>query len=252
MNGAPTRPCADPVEEAHRLLRLAGSRGLSARLLGGVAVVLSVDGPLPPGLQRPYKDLDFVTINKDAAKFNALLVEAGYEADERFNTLHGAQRLLHYDRVNAKQLDTFIDSFAMCHTLDLGKRLPADRDTLTPADLLLTKLQIVEVNDKDLIDSIALLLFHPISEADPQSIRLDELRPILRSDWGWYTTITDNLAKVANRLESVDLAESQKSLVVNRVAALGAAIRDFPKTLKWTMRSKVGKKIPWYDLPEEA
>ena len=163
-------------------------------------------------MQRVYKDLDFVTVKKDAARFNALLVEAGYEADEQFNTLHGAQRLLHYDRVNGKQLDTFVDSFAMCHTLDLSKRLPTDGDTLTPADLLLTKLQIVEVNDKDLLDSIALLLFHPISESEPHTIRLDELRPILRSDWGWYTTITDNLAKVADRLAgSRSCRESEKS-----------------------------------------
>jgi hypothetical protein len=103
-----------------------------------------------------------------------------------------------------------------------------------------------------LIDSIALLLFHPISESKPHTIRLDELRPILRSDWGWYTTITDNLAKVTDRVAGVDLAENQKSLVVERIIELDEAIRGFPKTMKWTLRSKVGLKMPWYDLPEEV
>jgi hypothetical protein len=252
MNIATPPPSSDPVTEARRILELARLQGVTVRLLGGLAVVFSAGGPLPPGLQRVYKDLDFVTIKKDAAKFNALLVEAGYEADAQFNTLHGAQRLLHYDRVNGKQLDTFVDTFAMCHTLDLSKRLPIDSDTLTPADLLLTKLQIVEVNDKDLIDSIALLLFHPISESDRRTIRLDELRPILRSDWGWYTTITDNLAEVADRVARVDLTQNQKNLVLERIAELDAAIESFPKGVKWTLRSKVGRKMPWYDLPEEV
>ena len=103
----------------------------------------------------------------DAARWRGLLDGHGYTADTQFNTLHGAQRLLHYDPAHQRQLDTFVSSFAMCHALDLEDRLPAGSATLAPADLLLTKLQIYEVNDKDLIDAIALLLSHPVG-ADGQ------------------------------------------------------------------------------------
>jgi hypothetical protein len=246
-----TQPLADPIAEARRLAGLARSAGLTVRLLGGVAVALRAGAELPPGLRRTYKDLDFVTLRNDAAPFNSLLTDAGYQPDEEFNRLHGAQRLLHYDPVNRKQLDTFVGTFAMCHVLDLSKRLPADGETLSPGDLLLTKLQIVEVNDKDLVDTIALLLCHPIGEHDPHSIDLAELRPILRADWGWYTTITDNLAKVDDRLSNIDLDDEDKRRVHARITELSVAIRAFPKTMKWMLRSKVGRKVPWYELPEE-
>jgi hypothetical protein len=247
-----TSPLADPIAEARRLGALATTAGLEVRLLGGVAVAIRAGGQLPTGLQRSYKDLDFVTIKGHAAQFDSLLVNAGYEPDDQFNRTHGAQRRLHYDRVNGKQLDTFVGTFEMCHVLDLARRLPPHSETLTPADLLLTKLQIVEVNDKDLIDTIALLLFHPIDEMGPDAIALDQLRPVLGAEWGWYTTITDNLAKVAARLASVDLPEGDKQLVGTRVDDLVSAIAAFPKTMKWKLRAKVGRKMPWYDLPEEV
>lgn len=247
-----TTPLADPVAEARRLTALASAAGLTVRLLGGVAIAIRAGAALPGGLRRTYKDLDFATVRGDAARFDALLVDAGYEADEQFNRIHGAQRRLHYDRANGKQLDTFVDTFAMCHVLELARRLPPRGQTLTPADLLLTKLQIVEVNDKDLVDTIALLLCHPIDEAGADVIALDELRPLLRADWGWYTTITDNLAKVAARLATVEVPDADKDLVSARIDELLTALRAFPKSMKWTLRAKVGRKIPWYDLPEEV
>jgi hypothetical protein len=247
-----TTPLADPIAEARRLAALAATAGLKVRLLGGVAVAIRANDQLPAGLQRSYKDLDFLTVKGHAAQFDSLLVDAGYEPDDQFNRLHGAQRRLHYDRANGKQLDTFVDSCAMCHSLELARRLPDDGMTLSPADLLLTKLQIIEVNDKDLIDTIALLLFHPIEEAGAEVIALDQLRPVLRADWGWYTTITDNLAKVGTRLATMDLPEPDGQVVRRRIDELIAAITAFPKSMKWTLRSKVGRKVPWYDLPEEV
>jgi hypothetical protein len=247
-----TEPLADPIAEARRILDLAAAQQLTVRLLGGVAVALRADVALPPPLTRTYKDLDFVTLRRHAAPFNALLVAAGYVADDQFNTLHGAQRLLHYDRANGKQLDTFVDTFAMCHELDLRKRLPSDADTLSPADLLLTKLQIVEVNDKDLIDTIALLLTHPVAPSGADTISLETLCATLGSDWGWYTTITDNLAKVDARLEGAGLDDAASRLVRERLDALGSAIESCPKSMKWKMRAKVGRRVPWYDLPEEV
>ena len=131
----------------------------------------------------------------DAARWRGLLDGHGYTADTRFNTLHGAQRLLHYDPAHQRQLDTFVSSFAMCHALDLEDRLPAGSATLAPADLLLTKLQIYEVNDKDLIDAIALLLSHPVGADGQPSLDTRRLAKVTSTDWGWYTTLTDNLAK---------------------------------------------------------
>jgi predicted GNAT family acetyltransferase len=140
----------------------------------------------------------------------------------------------------------------MCHVLNFKGRLPAGSRTLAPADLLLTKLQIVEVNDKDLIDSVALVLKHPISQNDQDSIDLRMLREVVGDQWGWYTTISDNLVKVAQRLSTVGLSDAETETVSARVQELQAAMEAFPKTLKWRARSIVGRKVPWYDLPEEV
>ncbi len=245
-------PLLDPIGEARRLTGLAHKEGVMPFLLGGVAIAIRAEGRLPAGLQRTYKDLDFVILRHDTSKWAQILERAGYTSDVEFNRLHGAQRLLHYDMANSKQLDTFIDIFAMCHVLELADRLPTQGETLTPADLLLTKLQIVEVNDKDLIDAIALLLMHPLGQHSEHVVDLTALAGVLRNDWGWYTTISDNLSKVGLRLKTVDLDEDQKATVRDRLDELQNALVSFPKTLKWKLRATVGRRIPWYDLPEEV
>jgi len=245
-------PAADLLTEARRLHGQAEMAGLTARLLGGAAVALSAPGPLPPALQRPYKDLDYVVRRADAARWRDLLDANGYAADTQFNALHGAQRLLHYDLAHERQLDTFVSSFAMCHSLDLEDRLPAGSATLAPADILLTKLQIFEVNDKDLIDSIALLLSHPVTSDGAPGIDAGRLARVTGADWGWHTTLTDNLAKVAQRLPAAGLSDEQAGLVARRVEQVTEALADAPKTLKWRARAKIGRRVPWYDLPEEV
>ncbi|HEY3545834.1 MAG TPA: hypothetical protein VGK17_07045 [Propionicimonas sp.] len=246
-----TETSASPQEEATRLFALAQQRGITVRLLGGVAVALAAGGPLPEGLQRVYKDLDYVVARKDAHTWAILLEASGYVADVQFNSLHGSQRLLHYDTANNKQLDTFVAEFAMCHVLNLERRFPKDAVTLAPVDLLLTKLQVVEVNDKDLVDTVALLLTHAVGE-QPGDLSPSSFAGVVAADWGWYTTITDNLAKVATRVESVGLSDEQQSLVRGRVDALVGTAAAAPKSLKWRARSVVGRRMPWYDLPEEV
>jgi hypothetical protein len=245
-------PTTDLLGEAHRLHNQAKAAGITARLLGGAAVALSAPTPLPAALQRPYKDLDYVVRRSDAARWRDLLDTNGYTADAHFNTLHGAQRLLHYDLVNQRQIDTFVSSFAMCHSLDLEDRLPAGLATLAPADILLTKLQIFEVNDKDLIDTIALLLSHPVTTSDNSGIDTGRLAKITGSDWGWHTTLTDNLAKVSQRLSTAGLSNEQVEQVAQRIEQINNTLATAPKTLKWRARAKVGRRVPWYDLPEEV
>jgi hypothetical protein len=221
-------PAQDLLAEARRLHTLAEATSITARLLGGAAVAISAPAPLPAALQRPYKDLDYVVRRADAARWRDLLDTNGYTADTQFNTLHGAQRLLHYDPVNKRQIDTFVSSFAMCHSLDLEDRLPHGAVTLAPADILLTKLQIYEVIDTR------------------------RLAKVTGSDWGWHTTLTDNLAKVSQRLPTTGLTSEQSDVVAQRIEEITSALAAAPKSLKWRARAKVGRRVPWYDLPEEA
>ena len=247
-----TVPSAEPIAEARRLHASAEREGIAARLLGGAAVALSTDVPLPAVLQRPYKDLDYVVRRSDARRWREFLESNGYEADAQFNALHGSQRLLHFDAVNNRQLDTFVSTFAMCHTIDLEDRLPPDSPTLAPEDILLTKLQIFEINDKDLIDSIALLLSHPVTSGGEPGISSERLAKVVGNDWGWFTTVADNLDKVAARLQTVGLEEADAQTVSARLAEVNEVMATAPKSIRWRARARIGRRLPWYDLPEEV
>jgi hypothetical protein len=37
-----------------------------------------------------------------------------------------------------------------------------------------------------------------------------------------------------------------------RIEVLRSAIDEAPKSRRWRMRSRLGRRMPWYDLPEEV
>jgi hypothetical protein len=245
-------PLADVTAEARRLLEAANREQVTIRLLGGVAIALLARGPIPEPLRRTYGDIDLVTRREDVSRLRPLLEGLGYTANRRFNSLHGARRLLYYDETNGRQLDVFVGTFKMCHELGLNDRLQLAQETLTPADVLLTKLQIVEINRKDLLDAITLLHECPVTaRAQPGAIDLERLTDVASKDWGWYTTLTDNLARippvVAETLDGTDAM-----LATQRTEAIRAALEQAPKSLGWKMRAGLGRRVQWYELPEEV
>ncbi len=143
----------------------AAAHSVPVRLIGGVAIWLRASPAARAALGRSYPDIDLVAHKKQARKLRAVLEEAGLEPERVFNATHGARRLL-YHGPGGWQVDIFLDTFEMSHTLDLGTRLEAEPETLAAAELLLTKLQIAEVNRKDLSDT-AMLLWDHAARAPP-------------------------------------------------------------------------------------
>jgi len=249
-----TVPLDDVVVEGRRLVESAPD--LRIRLLGGVGVALHDHRQVPAALERGYGDLDVVVPPKSTRQTTAAMTAAGYVPNERFNALHGAQRMLFYDTLNKRQVDVFVGVFAMCHRLDLSRRLDQHPYSLDAADLLLTKLQIHEINRKDLVDAVRLLFTHENADiagghGRTDVMSLDRLRSVTSSDWGWFTTVTDNLRMV--RAAASDLLEAEDAEVVEtRADEIDASLRTAPKSMRWKARSVVGRKTPWYELPEEV
>ena len=247
-------PVADITEEARQLLAGCSAENVTARLIGGLAVAWHQHKPTPPDLQRPYADIDIVIGRKEGRAANGALLRLGYVPNDRFNALHGDRRLLFYDQANDRQLDVFVGSFAMCHALELSSRLNMLPDTLSIADLLLTKLQIVEINAKDLIDAVQLLRNHAVGREDKpgmDEVSLDRLCAVTSNDWGWYTTLSDNLAKaVAFAPDKLD--ERDCGTVTSRAEEIQQAIDQAGKSLRWKARARLGRHSRWYELPEEV
>jgi hypothetical protein len=248
----PLTPLRDILDEARRLNAAAMQHGIAARLLGGAGVALHAHATIPSPLRRAYRDLDYVVARASWTAWHDMLPGFGYEPDLPFNTLHGRQRLLHFDRSNGRQLDTFVGSFEMCHVLDLDDRINSSGPSLAPVDLLLTKLQVVEINNKDITDVLLLLADHPVVSGDPEGVDPGRLASVLGGDWGWYTTVTDNLAIVAASTEKMDLDDELGDHLRTQLDALRAAADSAPRSLRWRMRSLIGRRAPWYDLPEEV
>ena len=242
-------PVADVIAEAERISAAARAGKVPVKLVGGAAVNLHSRSARQAPLKRKYGDLDFVASSRQQASVQKLFESLGYEGDRRFNTLNGHQRLLYLDGVNGRQIDIFIDRMKMCHVIELADRLGGDDACLTPADLLLSKLQVFEVNMKDLVDSIALLLDHPIADHDDDAINAAYLAQLLSQDWGLYRTLQLNTARVRDAAKELPVPADT---VNQRLDQLWERVDAHPKSLKWRLRAKVGDRMSWYELPEEV
>jgi hypothetical protein len=246
---ATSQPAADVIAEAERIAGAALKGRVAVKLVGGAAVNLHSSSATRPPLRRKYGDLDFVAASKQRAAVQKLFESLGYEGDLRFNTLNGHQRLLYLDGVNGRQVDIFIDRMKMCHVIELAGRLGHDGATLTPADLLLSKLQVYEINMKDLVDTTALLLDHPIADHDDDAINAAYLARLTSEDWGLHRTLQLNTRRVRDAVKELDV---DADLVSKRLDELWERIDARPKSLKWRLRARVGDRMSWYELPEEV
>ena len=242
-------PLEDPIAEAGRIGVAAKQAGVKVKLLGGAGINLHSPSAGRPPLKRKYGDLDYAIAKKQRKGVLDLFPTLGYEANDRFNLMNGDRRLYFYDAAHSRQVDIFIDVFKMSHVIDLRGRLDGDGPCATPSDLLLSKLQIYEVNRKDLVDVIALLLDHPIAEGVDDAIDPRYIARLACEDWGLCRTVQLNIAKLIQTLDELDV---NRELVRSRVKELWAAVEAGPKPLRWKLRAQVGDRMPWYELPEEV
>ena len=249
MTEAPKSPLsADIREEAARLGGLLLSAAIPARLMGGLAVWLSSPSVRSGPFARSYADMDYVVAAKGAGQLKTLLLAQGYLPDQFFNALHGATRLYFQAPDERWSIDVVVDELAMSHKLDLRGRLTGAELTIGLADLLLTKLQVWEINRKDLGDALCLLADHPLDQA---GIDPGRVAAVLGGDWGFCHTVERNLESVAELWAKEPLARTPFD-VASQVSALKAIIERAPKSLAWRARARVGERIRWYETPEEV
>ena len=242
---------ADPLEEAQRLLERVAGNGLALRLLGGVAVRLRAGPTVPSCFQREYGDLDFVCTRKQGSAVVRFFGEASYEPQTAFNALQGHERLLFYDAEHGRKVDVFVGTFRMCHTIPLADRLTVDDATIPLAELLLTKLQVYELNEKDVRDALLLLHAHELTD-DDRGLNAARVAELCAADWGLWRTITGNLAACAEHIGNYELDDGARERILARCDDLRRRIDEAPKSRGWRMRAKIGERKRWYELPEEV
>ena len=243
----------DLLSDAKALIDLAAERSIALRLVGGLAIrFLTPD--LPPR-SRMGQDLDFASASSTRRALTDMLTEQGYDPDKNFNALYGNKQLYFAHGNTGLAIDVLIDKLHMCHTLEFADRLTRMAYTLDAVDLLMSKLQIVELNEKDADDCLRLLMtFRLEDSADPDAIDLRVFRSLVGDDWGWWRTVTMNLERIAALLGdgARPAIAGGKFDPRTQLQTLSDAAESAPKSRRWKMRAKIGERKRWYDVPEET
>ena len=243
----------DILDEMNRLLEAARANSILLRAIGGLAIRVK-SGDMQKFFTRVYRDLDFVVAEADRKKIEPFFQEMGYEPNRRFNLLNGSKRQIYLDPNSERHVDVFVGKFEMCHKIPMNDRLQLDPITVSLADLLLSKAQIVDLNHKDALDIASILLFNETGNDDDGRINLDYIGRLCGQDWGLYKTTSINLKRVEEIIgdEKLNLSGAERGLILKRIAEIDQALEATPKSLAWQMRDKVGTRVRWYEEVEEV
>jgi len=248
---AATTPLADIVAETHRIIECAENQGIILRLFGGMAIRSHSPSATHRNLERKYADIDFMGLKKQAGSIKKLFPKLGYVPREIFNAMAADKRLIFNDIEHERRVDIFLDIFKMAHRFDFRERLSADKPTIPLADLLATKLQVVQITEKEYKDVITLILDHKIGDTDaPETINGTHLAQLSR-DWGIYKTFNVNIKNILKALSNYKLEPKDQEIVQERLEDLHSRIENTPKSLRWKLRAKIGEKKQWYELVEQ-
>lgn len=203
-------------------------------------------------LGRSFTDIDFASYAKQSTKISELLVALGYEEDFIVSRLYGRNRLLFHDNNNKRHCDVFLDKLEFCHDVSFEDRLEMDYPTIPLAELLLEKMQIVKLNEKDIIDTIMLLREHQIGDGDRETINATRIAGLCAGDWGLWKTVTTNLQRVEEFSTTIgQLTNEDRADISSKSKTLQKRIEDEPKTFRWKLRAGIGEKSKWYRDVEE-
>ena len=230
-------------------MTLARESGVTLRLLGAVAFARRCPNHayLRERLGRHFTDIDFAAYGREAERIRHLFAGAGYFDDPHVYVASEGSRLVAEHPGMGMHVDVFLDKLEFSHTVVWKDRLEIDPETIPLAEMLLQKMQIVQINEKDLIDTITLLLEYPLGDTDDDTVNIDRVAAICAKDWGWWRTLTMNLDKVRRMAEHYEeLTDEETRRVSAQVQAGLERIEAEPKSMSWKLRAKVGDHKKWY------
>jgi len=249
-------PLSNFVEEAQRIVDAGRRDDITLRIMGATAIKIHCPrfSSLQESLAREISDIDLMAYSSQKDEIINLLLRLGYKFDRRsLMMMRYFNRYIFDDPVNNRHVDVFFDKLEMCHTIDFKDRLEVDYPTISLADLLLEKLQIVKIAEKDVKDCIILIREHDVGEGDEETVNMKYISNILSKDWGFYYTSKLNLGKIKTLLKNYDaIKPSDRSDILQKIGLLEVEIEKAPKSMRWKMREKIGPKQKWYREVEEV
>jgi hypothetical protein len=251
--GEPFSAWPEFVAEAKAVIEAANERGLHLRLLGALAVIEQCPNGvwLLEKTNRVLTDLDFMGYDRELRQVETMFDELGYQVlGGRGVTMDVwvGRRIFHDPGGGRRRVDVFLDRLDFCHPIELKGRLEMEPVTIPLTDILLEKLQIVEINEKDLKDLVVLLLEHPVADEEARgSLDAAYVVDLLSKDWGFYYTVSLNLDRIRRYMRTIpELTEEHRATISARIDELWGRVEDAHKSLKWKLRARVGPSRKWY------
>jgi len=241
--------------ELKRIIKASDEQGILLRVIGSLAFNMHCQqfGYLQAAMGRAYTDIDFAAYSKQTRQIQNFLTAQGYKENREVFIVSEGQRSI-FDKSEAGlHIDVFYEKLDFCHAIFWKDRLEADSPTIPLAELLLEKMQIVQINEKDVIDTIMLLLEHPLGSVDKETINIKRVAMLCANDWGLWRTTTMNLDKVRTlALGYPQLNEEQKAKMENQVKEARDWLDKEPKSTGWKLRARVGDRVKWYKEVDEV
>jgi len=241
--------------ELKRIIKASDDAGVILRVIGSLAFQLHCPkfGYLQAAMGRAYTDLDFAAYGKQTGEIRNLMSKLGYADNKEVFIVSGGERAI-FDRPQiGLHVDIFYEKLDFCHVIHWDGRLEVDKPTIPLAEMLLEKMQIVEINEKDIIDTIMLLMEHPLGDGDQEAINIKRIAELCAADWGLWRTTTMNLNKVMQLAQGYpQLSAKQKGKIGDQVQKALARIEGAPKSMAWRLRARVGDRVKWYKDVDEV
>lgn len=241
--------------ELKTILKASDESGILLRVIGSLAFQMHCPefGYLQAAMGRAYTDIDFAAYSRQAKQISELMAGMGYVENREVYIGSEGERAI-FDKTGTNlHVDVFYEKLDFCHTIFWKDRLEVDSPTIPLTELLLEKMQIVQINEKDIIDTIMLLLEHPLGDVDKETINIKLAAQLCANDWGLWRTTTMNLEKVKQLAHHyTQLSPEQKAKVESQVEAILARLNDEPKPLAWRLRARVGDRVKWYKDVDEV
>jgi len=241
--------------ELKRIIRASEEAGLILRVIGSLAFQMHCPkfGYVQQAMGRVYTDIDFAAYRKQFKPIQVLMAGLGYTENKEVFIVSEGDRAIYNHTSSDLHVDIFYDKLDFSHMITWNGRLEVDSPTIPLAEMLLEKMQIVKINEKDVIDTIMLLLEHPLGDSDHEVINIARVAQLCSTDWGLWRTMTMNLDKVKQLAQTYpQLSEQQKLDVAKQVDSALKRIETEPKSMSWRLRSRVGDRVKWYKDVDEV
>jgi hypothetical protein len=210
---------------------------------------------------RDYTDLDMVAPGKerrvacrDAARPLRLCRELRREHGDRRRratvraSLRARRRVREQRPPTPTTTSTSFSTPSAWTTTSPSRRLELEPYTVSLADLLLTKLQIFRLNEKDVRDIVTLLADAEVSDGDASgTIDARYIGELCADDWGLFYDVATNLQRVDERVARLPLERRAGSPACAAGSAADRRHRRCAQERALALRARLGTRASWHN-----